>query len=111
MHPSHMAHYAVACLEGLERPLTPQALSREQNVPIGDCLHILRRFEAAGLVQQNAEGAFERTCSIEQITAFEVLQALWYPQELSIDLLFGMERFGAEHVARLLARAADGPQG
>ena len=111
MNTSHMVHHAVACLEGLDRPLSPRDLSRAQNVPLEECLHILRQFEAAGLVRENADGAYERLCAIEEITALEVLQALWQaPSRGAARVLYG-NGFRADQVNRLAARAGAWPRG
>jgi hypothetical protein len=112
MNQPQMVHYAVACLEGLDIPMAPRDLSRSQKVPLEDCLHILRQFEAAGLVRKNAQGFFERTCSIEQVTALEVLQALWSaPWGKAVRMLYGTSEFNADQVAVLAARAGAWPRG
>ena len=129
MNQSRMVHYAVACLEGLDIPLAPRDLSRSQKVPFEDCLHILEQFEAAGLVRKNAKGLVERNCSIEELTALEVLQALWRAPSCpngartrplvdrgrgtghDIRMLFGTKEFNADQVARLASRAGAWPRG
>ena len=112
MDNSVMVHYAVACLEGLETPLAPRDLSRSQDVPLEECLQILRQFEAAGLVRENALGTFERTRSIEQVTALEVLQALWSsPSGKTIRMLYGTQEFNADQVNQLVVRAGAWPRG
>ncbi len=112
MNQSRMVHYAVACLEGLDIPLAPRDLSRSQEVPLEECLHILRQFEAAGLVRENAQGLLERICSIEQVTALEVLQALWsVPSGQAVRILYGTKEFKADQVTRLASRAGSWPRG
>jgi len=112
MNESRMVHYAVACLEGLDIPLAPRDLSRAQKVPLEDCLHILRQFESAGLVRENAQGAFERNCSIERLSALEVLQALWSaPREKAIRMLYGTSGLESDQVTRLAAQAGAWPRG
>jgi hypothetical protein len=106
MSPSHMVHYAVACLEGLNIPLAPRDLSLSQRVPLEDCMYILRQFEVAGLVRENAQGVFERTCSIEQLTALDVLQALWRaPSGPSFRMLYGSSELISNHVIRQAVHA------
>src|SRR5882724_4107140 len=100
MNKSHMVHYAVACLEGLEFPTTPRDLSRSQRVPLEECLHILQQFEAAGLVRESGDECYKRTCSVEQVTALQVLQALWsVPQSKALRMLFG-NGFEADQTTR-----------
>jgi hypothetical protein len=112
MNQSLMVHYAVACLEGLDVPRAPRDLSRSQKMPLEDCLHILRQFEAAGLVRENAQGSFERMRSMEALTALEVLQALWSaPSGTTIRMLYGTEKFESDQVARLVAQAHAWPNG
>ncbi len=107
MNQSLMVHYAVACLEGLDVPRAPRDLSRSQKMPLEDCLQILRQFEAAGLVRENAEGSFERTRSIEELTALEVLQALWQaPTGFAVRMLYGSEEFKSKQVIRQVVNAA-----
>ena len=112
MNQSQMVHYAVACLEGLDIPMAPRDLSRSQNVPYGDCLHILQQFEGAGLVRKNDRGTFERACSVEQVTSLEVLQALWSaPWGKAVRMIYRNKEFKADQVARLAARAGAWPRG
>src|SRR5665213_682557 len=109
---SVMVHYAVACLEGLHSPATPRDLSRSQRVPLEECLHILRQLESAGIVRENAQGLIERTCSIEELTALQVLQALWSPPTAAaIRMLYGEIELNAEQVTRRVVHAAAWPRG
>jgi hypothetical protein len=111
MNQSHMVHYAVACLEGLEFPTTPRDLSRSQRIPLEECRHILRQFEAAGLVRESGDECYERTCSVEQVTALEVLQALWSAvSRKAIRMLFG-HRFEADQTTRLVSHTSVWPRG
>ena len=106
MNQSRMVYYAVACLEGLDIPMAPRDLSRAQQVPLEDCLKILRQFEAAGLVREDARGFFERTRSIDHLTALEVWKALWSaPWGTAIRMLYGTREFRADQVAQLSSRA------
>ena len=112
MNQSRMVHYAVACLEGLDIPMAPRDLSRSQKVPFEDCLHILQQFEAAGLVRKNAQGLIERRCSIEEVTALDVLQALWaLPLGKALRKLIGTRKFKANQAVWLAARADTWPRG
>jgi hypothetical protein len=112
MNESLMVHYAVACLEGLDIPLAPRDLSRAQKVPLKDCLHILRQFEIAGLVRENAQGLFERTCSIEELTALQLLQALWSPSSgRAIRMLYGKKGLMSDQAAKLVTQAGAWPRG
>jgi hypothetical protein len=112
MNHSLMVHYAVACLEGLDIPLAPRELSRTQSIPIEDCLHILHQFESAGLVRRNAWGSFERTCSIEQLTALDVLQALWSsPTGKGCRMLYGTNGLLSDQVTRLAVQTGTWPRG
>lgn len=112
MNHSQLASYAVACLEGLDHPQAPRELSRSQHVPFEDCLAILERLEAAGLVRENAQGLIEVCVALEQITALEVLQAVWAkPSKVEIQVLFGIRSSIAERVTRLAMQAEHSPLG
>ena len=112
MNHSLMVHYAVACLEGLDIPQVPQELSRAQNVPIDDCMRILDQLESAGLVRKTERGSFERTCSIHQLTALEVLQALWStPTVKDLRMLYTTINSQADQITRLAARTGFWPLG
>ena len=112
MNNSSMVQFAVACLEGLASPASPRDLSRSQQVPLEECLFILRQFESAGIVRENAQGLIERTRSIEELTALEVLQALWSStQEAAIRMLYGNSELDAEQVTRYAVHAAAWPRG
>ena|SRR5258708_4821 len=112
MNSSVMVRYAVACLEGLESPATLRGLSLAQHVPLEDCLHIVQQFKSAGIVRENEGGLIERTCSIEELTALQVLQALWSrPQETTVRMLYGNSELNADQVTRLVVKAAAWPLG
>ncbi len=108
MNNSVMVRYAVACLEGLDRPVSSGDLSRSTDVPLPECLQLVRQFKAVGLVQETAEGLFSRTCAMEELTALQVLQAIWtrdaQPQS-SIQVLFGTFQFKAQDILRQVVQA------
>ena len=112
MNNSVMVHFAVACLEGLHSPSTPRDVSRSQEVPLDECVHILGQFEAAGLVRENAQGLIERTCSLEDVTALQVLQALWSRNKnTAIGMLYGKSELNADQVTRRVVIAGSWPRG
>jgi hypothetical protein len=112
MNHSVMVRYAVACLEGLESPVALRDLSQTQHVPLEDCQHIVRQFESAGIVRENERGLIERTCSIEDLTALQILQALWSsPSRTAIRMLYGKSELIAEQVTRCVVDAAAWPRG
>lgn len=101
MNHEQLASYAVACLEGLDHPQTVNELARSQHVPLEDCIAVLQRLEAAGLVHENPQGLIEPSRALERITAYEVLQAVWAkPVRQKLHILYETRNNVAEHVTR-----------
>ena len=77
--------FALMCIQELdhraETPLLPLEISRLQGVPLEDCLAILKRLHVAGVVRSSPEGRFALVRPAGELTALEVLQALWTPLE------------------------------
>lgn len=100
MNSAKSVQYALMCLEALERhgseSLSAQAISREQGIPLPECQVILRCLEVAGIVVLSAQ-KYKLGRSTTELTALEVLQALWTlpaPEKAvpAFQLLYGPNR-------------------
>lgn len=114
MNHTQLAEYAVACLEALDHPATLGDISRSGHMPYDACQTILDRFVRAGLARRNDTGTYERAKSMDSLTAFEVLQAVWstpQPQTPSYTLLFPRENAGTASVLERALRVVAQPKG
>jgi DNA-binding IscR family transcriptional regulator len=77
--------YALMCLDELghhaHRPIAASEVGRRQGVPWPDCLSILRRLGQAGIVAWADRDQVILNRSSEDVTALELLQALWTPEQ------------------------------
>jgi DNA-binding IscR family transcriptional regulator len=93
-HNINLVPMAMACLQELDSDpngaLTPEEISRRQGVPLEECLYILRQFEEAGILRRQAGDRLELARAPEELTALDILQALWKrSQDLVPQLLYG----------------------
>jgi len=90
--------FALLCLEELDQPytraLSPLDLSRRLGVHLAACESILGRLSRAGLIEHRPEGTVRLCRPVEEVTALEVLQAVWAPQEkqTTFRMLVGKDR-------------------
>jgi hypothetical protein len=75
--------HALMCLEALagsDVPLSPEIISRERGLLLDECRDLLERLASARLLERDHE-SYAFTQELSAITAYDVLQALWYPPE------------------------------
>jgi len=95
MNNQQSVQQALMCLEALEahsaESLSSQDISRLQGVPHAQCVVILTRLEAGGIVRCIGPDAYRLERPLGEMTAFEILEALWAPVEKQpvFQLLFG----------------------
>ena len=81
MKNQRIVQLAVMCLQALNaqagQAVSPQEISRSQGVPLEECLRILRQFNTAGIVQYAEAGKVRLVRPVEDLTALEILEALW----------------------------------
>ncbi len=104
---------ALACLQALDRKtdhtLSPSEISRQQGIPLRDCVLVIERLCEGGILTISRRGRAELQRHLEDITSLELLQVLWTTNGKpdSIRMLFGGNRGWRAHVtADALQRAA-----
>jgi DNA-binding IscR family transcriptional regulator len=81
MSNQHVVQFAVMCLQALDDgagiAMSPQDISKAKGVPVQECQRILHRFQEAGIVQFTKTGKVSLLRPVEELTAVEILDALW----------------------------------
>jgi DNA-binding IscR family transcriptional regulator len=107
--------YAVLCLEALDscegQPLSIQELSQSQGVPFADCVHLVHRLSQAGIVEVTPAGAVALLRPVEELTALEILQALWKRKvaPMVVQMLVGGRGLRA-HLTRAFVQGTQGTE-
>ncbi|OGR90511.1 MAG: hypothetical protein A2992_07500 [Elusimicrobia bacterium RIFCSPLOWO2_01_FULL_59_12] len=90
MKNKRIVQFAVMCLQAFGanegRALSPQEISKHQGVPLEDCLNIIKRFRSAGIVAAASREKVILARPVEDLTAVEILEALWAVDATRLDL-------------------------
>jgi DNA-binding IscR family transcriptional regulator len=95
MNSRQTVQHALMCLEAFElhstESLSSEDISHLQGIPRAQCHAILARLEAGGIVRRLGPDAYRLERPLGELTAFEILEALWAPVEKQpvFKLLFG----------------------
>ncbi len=81
MKKDQVVQFAAMCLHALDanpgKALSPKEISRYEGVPIRDCQKIIRQLNRAGIVKFVDRTSVQLLRPVEEITALELLEALW----------------------------------
>ena len=84
MNHRQLVQFAAMCIAELDeqggRSLSLQQLSRNQGIPFPVCRKIIRRLDLAGIVKVT-DGKIVLLRSAEEMTALDVLEAIWSSKE------------------------------
>jgi DNA-binding IscR family transcriptional regulator len=110
MNHQEVVQYAVLCLRALEdhagEKLTVKQISRLQGVPVEECQRILGRLCNAGIVELVGPGLVQLAKPVDEITAIELLEAVWAPEEAMPEfrmLVGGTRGYRLETTLRVIA--------
>src|SRR5690349_3772086 len=80
MSNSQTVEFGLLCLQALDQTpaMTLEDICRDIGVSALNCRQVLDAFESAGIVSQDDNGRYQLEQEIENLTAVEVLEALWY---------------------------------
>ncbi|SRR5258708_4893676 len=98
MNPKRIVQFAVLCLElldsGVGKPMSYQEISRKLGIPLNECERVLRCLSHAGIVKFAEGSGVILLRPVEEITALEILEAVWAPEETrcAFQMLVGAER-------------------
>src|SRR4051812_17898483 len=101
MDPRQSVQIALLCLKGLDQAAHQQTtvkdLSREQGLSLPLCITTMTRLSEAGIVELFKDGSLRLCRPLDEVTALEILQALWAPakREPAFRLLLGKNAQGA----------------
>ena len=100
MNQRQTVQIALLCLEALsqtsQKNMTPQDLSRQQGLPLPVCLSTVYRLIQAGIVELREDGSLHLCRSLEDLTALEILNAVWASEKKqpAFRMLVGGKRAG-----------------
>jgi DNA-binding IscR family transcriptional regulator len=112
MKHQQVVQFAVQCLQALDanqgKPLSLHALSRTQGVPYAECVSVISRLDRAGIVELAAGGSVALRRPVEDLTALEIIQAVWSFQDArpAFRMLIGAHRGIRSKVTRQFVRSA-----
>ena len=85
MNPTQIVQFAVLCLTELDahqgKAVSCEEISLRQGIPLPECIHIIRRFQHAGIVDVVMPGRVLLRRPVEELTALEIVEAVWAKED------------------------------
>jgi len=90
MNQQRVVQFAVMCLQELDahagQAVSVEEISQRRGIPLPECTHVIRQLGVAGIVELAAPDQAVLRRAIEDLTALEILQAVWTKPAMSSPL-------------------------
>jgi len=110
MNHQRVVQLAVICLQELDehagQAVSFQEISQRRGIPLPECAHVIRQLSKAGIVDLADDDQAVLRRDIEELTALEILQAMWAPAIDSPAFQFVLGHRGAAQTTQSFIASA-----